>query len=72
MTFEDLEHKEHVLRENFKEELDKLNVDGMNDMCTIKTIKTIGILWHLTHQLKLAEEKAIQENELKITAKKES
>lgn len=55
MTMEDLEYKEEVLRECFKEKLETLNVDGMNDMCTVKCVKTYGALWHYTHQLLLAE-----------------
>lgn len=55
MDIKDLEYKEAVLRECFKEKLEELNVDGMNDMCTVKCVKTYGMLWHLTHQLLLAE-----------------
>lgn len=55
MNMEELEYKEEVLRECFKDKLKELNVDGMNDMCTIKCIKTYGALWHYTHQLLLAE-----------------
>lgn len=55
MTFDELEYKETVLRECFMQHLDKLNVDGTNDMCTIKKIKDYGALWHYTHQLLLAE-----------------
>ena len=55
MDMEELEYKEEVLRECFKDKLKELNVDGMNDMCTIKCIKTYGALWHYTHQLLLAE-----------------
>ena len=58
MTLEDLKYKEQVLRECFKEKLDTLNVDGENYMCTIKCVKTFGALWHYTHQLLMAEEKA--------------
>lgn len=56
MDMKDLEYKEEVLRECFKEKLDELNVDGTNDMCTVKCVKTYGALWHYTHQLLLAEE----------------
>ena len=56
MDIKDLRYKEEVLRECFKEKLDMLNVDGMNDMCTVKCVKTYGALWHYTHQLLLAEE----------------
>lgn len=55
MDIKDLEYKEEVLRECFKEKLEMLNVDGTNDMCTIKCVKTYGALWHYTHQLLLAE-----------------
>ena len=56
MTHEELKFKESVLRECFKEKLEHLNVEGANDMCMIKCIKTYGALWHYTHQLMLAEE----------------
>ena len=56
MSHEELKYKEQVLRECFKEKLSHLNVDGSNDMCEVKCIKTCGILWHLTHQLLMAEE----------------
>ena len=55
MDMKDLEYKEEVLRECFKEKLDELNVDGTNDMCTVKCVKTYGALWHYTHQLLIAE-----------------
>lgn len=55
MNIKDLEYKEQVLRECFKEKLEALNVEGSNDMCTVKCVKTYGMLWHLTHQLLLAE-----------------
>lgn len=55
MDMKDLEYKEEVLHECFKEKLEMLNVDGMNDMCTVKCVKTYGALWHYTHQLLLAE-----------------
>ena len=58
MDIKDLEYKEEVLRECFKEKLGMLNVDGTNDMCTIKCVKTYGALWHYTHQLLLAEKTA--------------
>lgn len=58
MDIKDLEYKEEVLRECFKEKLEKLNVDGTNDMCTVKCVKTYGALWHYTHQLLLAEKAA--------------
>lgn len=56
MDYNELKYKEAVLRECFKEKLEMLNVDGMNDMCTVKCVKTYGALWHYTHQLLLAEE----------------
>lgn len=56
MSAEELVYKEMVLRECFKKHLSDLNVEGENDMCTIKRIKTYGALWHYTHQLLLAEE----------------
>lgn len=57
MSIDELKYKEEVLRECFKEKLDMLNVEGDNDMCTIKCIKTYGALWHYTNQLLMAEEK---------------
>lgn len=56
MTLEELEYKESVLRECFEEKLEHLNVEGTNDMCMVKCIKTYGALWHYTHQLLLAKE----------------
>jgi hypothetical protein len=56
MTHEELKYKERVLRECFKEKLAGLNVDGENDICLVKRVKTFGALWHYTHQLCLAEE----------------
>lgn len=56
MNIEELKYKEQVLRECFKEKLSMLDVDGNNDMCTIKCIKNYGALWHYTHQLLMAEE----------------
>lgn len=55
MSIEELEFKEQKLRECFKEKLKYLNVEGDNDYCTVKCIKTYGVLWHLTHQLLMAE-----------------
>lgn len=57
MELDELKYKEEVLRECFKEKLAMLNVDGNNDMCTVKCVKTYGALWHYTHQLLMAEEK---------------
>ena len=56
MTHEELEYKEEVLRDYFKRELTRINVDGDNDMCLVKRVKTYGALWHYTHQLLMAEE----------------
>lgn len=56
MTHEELKYKESKLRECFKKKLGMLDVDGENDIHTIKCIKTYGMLWHLTHQLLMAEE----------------
>lgn len=55
MTYEDLVYKESKLRECFKDKLEHLNVDGSNDMCTVKCVKTYGALWHYTRQLLMAE-----------------
>lgn len=55
MSINELEYKEQALRECFKEKLEKLNVEGNNDMRTVKCVKTFGALWHYTHQLLLAE-----------------
>lgn len=57
MTLAELKYKEAKLRECFKEKLETLDVDGNNDYMDIKCIKTYGVLWHLTHQLLMAEEK---------------
>lgn len=56
MTHEELKYKESKLRECFKKKLGMLDVDGSNDYTTIKCIKTYGVLWHLVHQLLMAEE----------------
>lgn len=55
MTRDELRYKEARLRECFKEKLEHLDVDGANDMRTVKCVKTYGALWHYTHQLLLAE-----------------
>lgn len=68
MDYEELEYKERVLRECFKEKLEMLNVDGMNDMCVVKCVKTYGALWHYTHQLLLAEAPAKAVNEQTTSA----
>lgn len=66
MSIEELKYKEETLRNCFKKKLEHLDVDGYNDYATVKYIKTYGILWHLTHQLLLAEEHAdIKEAEVK-------
>lgn len=57
MTYSDIKYKENVLRNCFKKELQKLDVDGTNTIETVKRVKTIGALWHYTHQLLMAEEK---------------
>lgn len=59
MTHEELKYKESKLRECFKHKLELLDVDGMNDYSTVKCVKTYGILWHVTHQLLMAEEKEV-------------
>lgn len=56
MTHEELKYKESKLRECFKKKLEMLDVDGENDIHTVKYIKTYGVLWHLVHQLLMAEE----------------
>lgn len=61
MTHEELKYKESRLRECFKKKLEMLDVDGSNDYMTVKCIKTYGMLWHLVHQLCMAEEKEPQE-----------
>lgn len=55
MTYEELKYKESRLRECFKKKLEMLDVDGGNDIHTAKCIKTYGVLWHLAHQLLMAE-----------------
>lgn len=55
MTYKDLVYKESKLRECFKDKLEHLDVNGSNDVCTIKCVKTYGALWHYTHQLLMAE-----------------
>ena len=56
MDKEKLDYMEHSLRECFKKKLEMLDVDGENDIHTVKCIKTYGVLWHLAHQLLMAEE----------------
>ena len=68
MNYDELKYKEAVLRECFKDKLEMLNVDGTNDMCTVKCVKTYGALWHYTHQLLLAEEPAKAVNEQTTSA----
>lgn len=70
MTHEELKYKETVLRECFKRELGRLNVDGENDICLVKRVKTFGALWHYTHQLCLAEEHDKEVMEAEVEAKK--
>ena len=68
MTHEELKYKEMKLRECFKKKLEMLDVDGHNDYMTVKCVKTYGMLWHLTHQLMMAEEKeVIQEKRGSVT-----
>lgn len=61
MTHEELKYKESRLRECFKKKLEMLDVDGSNDYMTVKCIKMYGVLWHLVHQLCMAEENESQE-----------
>lgn len=61
MTHEELQYKEMKLRDCFKKKLEMLDVDGNNDYMTVKCVKTYGILWHLTHQLMMAEEKEVEQ-----------
>ena len=61
MTHEELKYKESRLRDCFKKKLEMLDVDGHNDYMTVKCVKTYGILWHLTHQLMMAEEKEVEQ-----------
>lgn len=56
MTHEELKYKESRLRDCFKKKLEMLDVDGNNDYMTVKCVKTYGVLWHLVHQLCMAEE----------------
>lgn len=68
MTHEELKYKEMKLRDCFKKKLEMLDVDGNNDYMTVKCVKTYGILWHLTHQLMMAEEKeVVQEKRGSVT-----
>lgn len=68
MTHEELKYKESRLRDCFKKKLEMLDVDGNNDYMTVKCIKTYGVLWHLTHQLMMAEEKeVVQEKRGSVT-----
>ena len=57
MSIEELKYKEETLRNCFKKKLEHLDVDGHNDYAMVKCIKTYGVLWHLVHQLLLAEER---------------
>lgn len=67
MSHEELKYKESRLRECFKKKLEMLDVDGNNDYMTVKCVKTYGVLWHLVHQLCMAEEKEPQEVRGSIT-----
>lgn len=51
MTHEELEYKEHKLRECFIKRLEKLDVDGTVPLKEIKELKTYGALWHYTQEL---------------------
>lgn len=64
MTHEELKYKEERLRECFKEKLAQLDVDGTVSMDFVKCVKTYGMLWHLTHQLLMAEEKTSTSNDI--------
>ena len=55
MSIEELEYKESRLRKEFMDKLECLDVDGGNDYMTVKCVKTYGVLWHLAHQLLMAE-----------------
>lgn len=68
MTHEELKYKEQRLRECFKKKLEHLDVDGDNDYMTVKCIKTYGVLWHLAHQLLMAEEGEQQKRSYTTTA----
>lgn len=67
MTHEELKYKETKLRDCFKKHLEDLDVDGRNDYASVKCVKTYGVLWHLVHQLLMAEEKdaAVQRSDQK-------
>ena len=56
MDKEKLDYMEHSLRECFKKKLEHLDVDGVNDYSVVKCVKTYGVLWHVVHQLQMAEE----------------
>ena len=64
MTHEELKHKEAKLRECFKEKLAMLDVDGTVSIDTVKCVKTYGVLWHLAHQLLMAEEQEKPVNDI--------
>lgn len=68
MTHDELKYKEQRLRECFKKKLEHLDVDGDNDYMTVKCIKTFGVLWHLAHQLLMAEESEQQKRGYTTTA----
>ena len=55
MSKEKLDYMEHALRECFKKKLEMLDVDGENDYKVVKCVKTYGVLWHVVHQLQMAE-----------------
>lgn len=55
MSIDELEHREGVLRNDFKKALEWLDVNGKNEEHIVKCVKTYGALWHYTHQLLMAE-----------------
>ena len=55
MDKEKLDYMEKQLRDCFKKKLEMLDVDGTNDYHTVKCVKTYGVLWHVVHQLQMAE-----------------
>jgi len=67
MSIDELKYKESKLRECFMKKLDELDVDGTNDYCTIKDIKTYGALWHYAHQLLMAEANKEEEKRSTVT-----
>lgn len=68
MSHEELKYKEQALRSCFKDKLSLLNVEGSNDMQTVKCVKLYGALWHYTHQLLLAEMNSESKSNSETTA----